>query len=310
MFKVYPDYYNDFKCIAEKCKHNCCIGWEIDIDSKTYEFYKTVNGEFSKRLKSNIEHGDTPHFILGEKGRCPFLNSKNLCDIIINLGEENICDICKEHPRFHNEIYNGIESGLGLCCEEAGRIILSKKTPVKFIIEGDGFEIDEILELRNKIISVLQNREKNIEERIGDMLDIFSLSPIKFDKTRFVEYLLKLERLDSNWTNLLQDFLKTDDVDYKNFDEYIKNRKYEYEQLAVYFIWRHFVNSFDSFDMKEYCLFTAFSIEFIYRLGAYIFTKSGEFDFENQVEITRLFSSEIEYSEENLDNLKNMLSSF
>ena len=29
---VVPNYYNQFKCIAEKCHHNCCIGWEIDID--------------------------------------------------------------------------------------------------------------------------------------------------------------------------------------------------------------------------------------------------------------------------------------
>ena len=25
-----PSYYKDFKCIADKCRHSCCIGWEID----------------------------------------------------------------------------------------------------------------------------------------------------------------------------------------------------------------------------------------------------------------------------------------
>ena len=29
---VYPDYYPEFRCSASACKHNCCIGWEIDID--------------------------------------------------------------------------------------------------------------------------------------------------------------------------------------------------------------------------------------------------------------------------------------
>ena len=33
--------YNNFKCIAEKCKHTCCIGWQIDIDDETYDKYKT-----------------------------------------------------------------------------------------------------------------------------------------------------------------------------------------------------------------------------------------------------------------------------
>ena len=34
---VYPNYYDKFKCIANRCKHSCCIGWEIDIDEDTME---------------------------------------------------------------------------------------------------------------------------------------------------------------------------------------------------------------------------------------------------------------------------------
>ena len=29
-----PEYYKQFKCIADKCTHSCCIGWEIDIDEE------------------------------------------------------------------------------------------------------------------------------------------------------------------------------------------------------------------------------------------------------------------------------------
>ena len=59
---IYPDYYDKFRCIASKCKHNCCIGWEIDIDENTLSYYNSVTGDFSKRLKDNIELSDTPHF--------------------------------------------------------------------------------------------------------------------------------------------------------------------------------------------------------------------------------------------------------
>ena len=38
---IVPEYYKEFKCIASKCKNNCCIGWEIDIDKDTYELYKS-----------------------------------------------------------------------------------------------------------------------------------------------------------------------------------------------------------------------------------------------------------------------------
>lgn len=46
-----PDYYPKFSCIADKCKDSCCIGWEIDIDEDTYEFYKHTDGVIGKRLK-------------------------------------------------------------------------------------------------------------------------------------------------------------------------------------------------------------------------------------------------------------------
>ena len=51
---IYPDYYKKFKCIADKCKHNCCIGWEIDIDNNTYDFYKKLTGDFAKKIIENI----------------------------------------------------------------------------------------------------------------------------------------------------------------------------------------------------------------------------------------------------------------
>ena len=83
-----PDYCSEFKCIADKCRDNCCIGWEIDIDKKSEEYYLSCDGEFGNKLRNNIQKGKPGCFILGEKERCPFLNKKNLCEIIINLGED------------------------------------------------------------------------------------------------------------------------------------------------------------------------------------------------------------------------------
>lgn len=80
MQNVCPDYYERFHCIADRCRHNCCVGWEIDVDEDALAAYRTVGGEMGERLRRNIaEDGDAPHFILGEGERCPFLNEKNLC---------------------------------------------------------------------------------------------------------------------------------------------------------------------------------------------------------------------------------------
>ena len=51
----YPDYYEKFSCIAGACEDTCCAGWEIDIDDKSYEYYKTVGGAFGEMLRQNIK---------------------------------------------------------------------------------------------------------------------------------------------------------------------------------------------------------------------------------------------------------------
>lgn len=299
---IYPDYYKNFRCIADKCRHNCCIGWEIDIDENTLEFYDSVTGDFKNRLKENIERKDTPHFKLSDSERCPFLNDDNLCDIFSTLGEEHLCDICKEHPRFHNELPNRIESGLGLCCEEAGRIILSNKEKTTLI--GKLNTDDEIILLRDEIITLLQNREKSVRNRVDDMLSLCDTKLINRPLSVWCKMLLSLELLESSWSDILNAVIKNESkIDYKKFDEYISNREYEYEQFLVYLIYRHFANAPDFYEAQKRARFSAFSCYLLYSIGAMIFTLTGKFCFETQVEIAQLFSSEIEYSDENLHTL-------
>ena len=142
MQSVVPQYYKEFNCVASKCKHNCCIGWEIDIDSSTYNYYKSIDGEFGEKLKNSIAETDCPHFINADNGRCPHLNQNNLCDIILTLGEEALCEICTLHPRFINYFESRQEMGLGLCCEEAARIILTSKE--KFYLENENCEQENV----------------------------------------------------------------------------------------------------------------------------------------------------------------------
>ena len=37
-----PQFVREFKCIESKCEDNCCIGWRVDIDSKTYKKYREI----------------------------------------------------------------------------------------------------------------------------------------------------------------------------------------------------------------------------------------------------------------------------
>ena len=92
--KLYaPEYYKKFKCIADKCDHGCCIGWEIDVDAVTLEKYKRLKNHYAESILNSISTDDTPHFVLCEGERCPHLDERGLCKIIINAGEEYLCDI-------------------------------------------------------------------------------------------------------------------------------------------------------------------------------------------------------------------------
>nr|WP_317408322.1 flagellin lysine-N-methylase [Fournierella massiliensis] len=124
-----PDYYDRFRCIASRCTDNCCIGWEIGIDPAALADYQSQPGAFGDRLRAAIQPGDPPFFALTKSGRCPFLNEENLCDIYRQLGESHLCAICDQHPRFHNWFRAEKESGLGLSCEEAARLILFSAPP-------------------------------------------------------------------------------------------------------------------------------------------------------------------------------------
>ena len=124
--KLYaPKYFPAFKCIGGECPKSCCVGWEIVIDEKTLATYQTMDGVLGESVRQSIsEDGGYPHFKLCEGGRCPHLRDDNLCRIICECGDDMLCDICREHPRFYNLSSTFCEVGVGLACPVAADLIL------------------------------------------------------------------------------------------------------------------------------------------------------------------------------------------
>ena len=50
---IYPDFYADFSCKADKCQHTCCAGWEIDIDAATTAKYQQLEGALGEKIRQN-----------------------------------------------------------------------------------------------------------------------------------------------------------------------------------------------------------------------------------------------------------------
>lgn len=178
---IRPSFWNKFQCIGSKCTDNCCIGWEIDIDPETTQKYQQVSGELGRRLKESIQVQDGEYSFRMNGERCPFLNQKNLCDLILELGEGSLCEICREHPRFYEWFGAWKEAGLGLCCEEAVRLLLAKAEPLTFETvwddEEESFCVDSpwlplLVEVREVILRNLQDRGRNLQERMQGILEL------------------------------------------------------------------------------------------------------------------------------------------
>ena len=299
-----PNYYKNFSCIADKCKHSCCIGWEIDIDDDTYEYYQNVSGIFGKRLKNDISVSDDfACFKLDGKGRCAFLNNNNLCDIILNLGEDALCQICADHPRFRNYSPDRIEMGLGLCCEEACRIILSQKE--KFSLEilstddEENFDLNDELSdfytFKEALIELIENPSLSYEDKKRKLCSHIEYGFPEKTTTEWADIYLSLERLDDYWTILLND-LKESNIENivipKEFESYFQN-------LMKYFIFRYTTTN----DTDLGIILALISENLITCICKMHIAKYGKITFEDMVEYSRMFSSEIEYSDENIDEL-------
>ena len=156
-----PSYFNEFRCIAEKCEDTCCAGWGIVIDDKTNSLYEKVDNEFGKVLRSKIlKDSDGDNVFLLNNGNCSFLNENKLCDIYSNLGENYLCHTCKEFPRYTEEFLSLREVGISLSCPEAARIILKSDEKFSFSLSEDIEEYDLESDIEEEVLlDFLNSRE-------------------------------------------------------------------------------------------------------------------------------------------------------
>lgn len=315
-----PGYCSDFKCIADKCRDSCCIGWEIEIDPETAEQYANTEGAIGERLRSNIRDNC---FVLTSEERCPFLNEKGLCDIYRELGEESLCQICSDHPRYFEWFGSVKEGGIGLCCEEAARVILSgdlgfteteipdeecsdydkdlyellfaaRELILEHLISGDlTNELCSAVDFADELQSLIDNGEYYLPEwhdsDCGRKADIVAVLSI------FTE----LEPIDEKWMPYINSCIA-------GADEYCRLREENIEllrRIAVYFIYRYFLKGvFDGEILSRVRLsvLSTWAIGYLWQFSA---DRNGNLSFDDCAEIAKNYSKEVEYSVENLERL-------
>lgn len=261
--------------------------------------YENLKGDAGDWIRDKISKCEVPHFILDENERCPFLNDIGLCDMILKLGEDTLCNICADHPRFRNFYSSFTEMGIGMCCEEAARVILNSKE--SFLLEGDvNIEVDEeeeyYLNLREQIFDILCEKNISILQRFELLSEKFGFTFSDFSLYEFCEKYISLERLCTEWGDILEK-AKSYAFDLTIFEkeEYQK----PFENLACYFVFRHFCDAMWDGKIKE-------RVKFILA-GCFMIGALCSASCKNIEEIARMYSCEIEYSEENTAELINFL---
>jgi lysine-N-methylase len=286
-----PKYYNDFKCIAGKCKHTCCALWEMPVDEKALDYYKSLGEENARWVLSKIESGEEPHFCMDENRRCAFLRDDGLCEMIIRLGENSLCSVCREHPRFYNLLSNRCEVGLGFCCEEAVRVAMTSESDELVEVGVDDEPCsspDEIekttLDFRSKAFSIM-GEIGTLNEKILRLEKLFTV-PKKATKVKeMLSVFLTLEELESGFHDLLSS-IETDGEIKSEYDEKLT-------RLLKYFIYRHTTLSESEFDFAVRLGFCTLSIRIV---DALVRGKDEDYF----IETVRRYCAEIEYSDDNM----------
>ena len=296
------NYYPKFKCIAEKCQNTCCAGWEMCIDSESLEKYQTEKSDFSQALNKGINYKKS-RFRADKKKRCAFLNEKGLCNIIINLGEQSLCQVCRDHPRFRSYFDDRTETGLGFCCEEVARIILSFDGKIESLLvsdDGEQVELDfnqkNVLNFRDKVLKILQDRSLSINDRIDKILKECNAKFSEQDFKKIIKTFLSFERVDKSWAKRLK---AIDKVFNKTTAE---NLSHYCEQFLVNSVYRHLSDAEDTMWVRARTISTVFSWWIIKSIIAKEQVQNKD-NFDLIVDIIRAYSTEVEYSQKNLDKL-------
>lgn len=133
---VKPAFYDRFACIADRCPLTCCQEWKIAVDDAAYERWKRtvlpngqILGDYTMRREGQRV------IALNECGRCPFLDGKKLCKLVLVYGDEMLSETCAIFPREVHEFDDRVECALTPCCPAVIDLLREQD---RFVLRGTG----------------------------------------------------------------------------------------------------------------------------------------------------------------------------
>ena len=296
MISLYPTFYHTFQCKANQCHHTCCQKWTIDVDEETAKLYQTLPTPLGEDLRKFMTVDDEGYYFMfsDKQPTCPLLREDGLCHVVLELGEDSLCDTCHMHPRFYKYIEDLELCGVGLSCEESvEKLLATEGDQLLFTIEDDDGEFTA------EDHPVLENIFDLLALGINPAICQFTLNHSIHYCQELVTVYKKTEPIDEEWTKQLahleamlssttasttMDLLKADTIDVSAL-----NKVYQY---ILY---------------RQIDMLAEYSLESLvrYAFDATVFIALLTHQFGNLPEQIRRWSEQIEYDEDNVAFLFN-----
>ncbi|MBD7915292.1 flagellin lysine-N-methylase [Clostridium sp. Sa3CUN1] len=277
--------YDQFKCTADKCNFTCCRGWDINVDTKTYNKWREKDN--LNYILDNVRfvksYGENKYLIKKEtKGGCPFLSNEGLCNIVINHGDEYLSSTCRTFPRIENDFEDVKELTLSCSCPEVVNIISDMKDKIYIDFNESLSYIEELgcLKIRESLVNILQKEDISIENKLiisydmlfnmlnsddltyEDLIELLekykSKNYIKEELDKYKEYENKdtigdLKEINSLFIDIIENYRNV-----SIFKEYLKDIYNFTEKISIKNLfkeWNNFKDLFKKYDnLIENCI--------------------------------------------------------
>ena len=306
-----PAYFDDFHCIASLCPDSCCKEWDVQVDDASAALYRSLPGALGNRLREVLHTEDGETVMTITDGRCPMWRDDGLCRIQAELGEEALCNTCREFPRLTHDYGDFMERQLELSCPEAARILLTapilppvtEEVPGSTEPEYDAEAMAVLKQTRQTMLQLLADPGRPVRETLalallygcqaqgeldGDDLRDFNAYSAMESIREFarpgslravLDFFLELEILTPQWEARLREPVSS------HMPEMVRN-------LSRYLVERYWLQAVSDYDLACRVKFILLSCLVVSALG-------GDF-----ISTAQLFSKEIE---NNCDNVEAIL---
>lgn len=287
LITLYPSFYSRFTCKTGDCVHSCCVqDWEIDIDDDTAALYQSMDGPLGEEIRKAMRKNEETYYWDMKDGKCPFLNTQGLCRIVLEKGENALCDICAMHPRFFVYAGNFELAGTGLCCEKTVELLLEEKESLVFVTDYP--------EEKASLASLLHALGYKADKK--DLIFSPSISTICYEQ--LLSHYEKTEPINAAWTasllHMKMHVQKAADRVRQLLEEIPSPHLTRIYQYILY----RGLEKAETYGIPAVMAYARESVDFILLATAF---------YGDLPEQVRLWSEQIEYDTENVDLLLSLL---